>query len=687
MGVQPNVVRDQSGPESRGQRCQQVAWVSGSLLCAAALVIIEFYHTQEYITIGNLDFFGMVDRAKLLPGDLSAWVQGYYPVGIPLLLRAGLALGLDVVCTGQLVSVLGGIVCLYGGALLALYLTRSRAMALLTMAYLLTTKAILAYAGYEGTDMLAAGLQVLALGVLARDPRQRRVVLVAGVVNGLAYLARYTAMVTFAVCLAYLLTMTLHRRERKNLWTVPIYALGFLLGALPQVVPSLLVKGTPFYQTQAYHIWIKLYANSDFVRIEWQPTPTEITLWELFRLDPRRFVANWWHEFSLFWTKTGVPLEDHPLAQLAKAGFFFAMLDVRRLSIEHRALLSFVVIGVVGILSIFTTKTRFLINMAPVLVVCALYFLWRLLPAHATLGKVRLPVNLSVLGLLWVALLPIPWEFAHTGGSDPRGEVIEISNMLRAAGAQTAQEIVSTNLGHQDVSSPTKDRYAMLYLIEAPPTVAELRQLALESGYRFLIYDSSRGLTYHPQYKELLWPETHLSGYTPVWAAPTWAEGDSRFAVYRFESDDPSPRVSTRVSMAGDISLVGYDLTLSENQPVGMGSRVGLYLYWQTREPLTESLKVFVHLLGPQENVVAQHDSVPAMWTYDTRDWEPGETVVDFHSMEISSDIEPGVYTIVVGLYEEGSGERWPTLDASGKPAADQVILTQIDFTDNLSSE
>jgi hypothetical protein len=680
MDVQSNAVCGDPGSK-KGQRWQQAVWLVGSLVFAVALVVVEVFHLREQITIGNLDFFGMVDRAKLLPGNLYAWVSGLYPVGIPLLLRTGVTLGIDVVRAGQIASILGGVLCLYGGALLAWHLTRSRAIALFTTACLLTTRAILFYSGFEGTDMLAAGLQVLAIGVLARDPSSRRVVLLAGIINGLAYLARYTGMVVLVVCLAYLLTMALVHRERKELWTVPIYGLGFLIGALPQIVPSLLVEGEPFYQSQVYHIWLKLYANSDFVRAIQQSTPVEITLWELFWLDPRRFVGNWWHEFSRFWLTVDVPLLDQPLAQLAKAGFLFAVLDARRLSVEHRALLCFVVVGVVGVLSIFTIDVRFLILVVPVLVLCALYFLWRIIPARLALGKIHVPANLLILGLLWVLLLAAPWQYAHSKEGGPHADVIETSNMLHAAGAQAAGEIVSTNLYHQDVSSLTRDRFTMLYVLEAPPTVAGLRQLALESGYRFLAYDASGGLTYHSQYEELLWPGNRHPGYTPVWAAPAWAAEDRRFAVYRFEPDNPTPQVSTHVSLAGGVSLLGYDLIVSPDQPVGAGSRVGLYLYWQTTESLTESLKVFVHLFDPQGNLIAQHDSLPAMWTYDTRDWQPGEVVVDFHWMKVPPGVGSGSYTIATGLYDEVAGERWPVLGGSGQPGGDQITLTQVNLS------
>ena len=94
MGVQFNAIHSYAGPGKRLQPWKRTIWVFSSLFLAAALVAVEASHLRGQITIGNLDFFGMAARAKLLTGTLSAWVNGFYPVGIPLLLRIGLALGL-----------------------------------------------------------------------------------------------------------------------------------------------------------------------------------------------------------------------------------------------------------------------------------------------------------------------------------------------------------------------------------------------------------------------------------------------------------------------------------------------------------------------------------------------------------------------------------------------------------------
>jgi hypothetical protein len=117
---------------------------------------------------------------------------------------------------------------------------------------------------------------------------------------------------------------------------------------------------------------------------------------------------------------------------------------------------------------------------------------------------------------------------------------------------------------------------------------------------------------------------------------------------------------------------------VSDDQPAGAGQRVGVYLYWQATQPLTQSLKVFVHLLDAQGQVAAQHDGVPAQWTYNTRAWQPGEVIVDAHQIAVGANMPPHEYTLQVGLYDEQTGARVNRVDDAGKSVDDKIVLSKI---------
>jgi len=79
-----------------------------------------------------------------------------------------------------------------------------------------------------------------------------------------------------------------------------------------------------------------------------------------------------------------------------------------------------------------------------------------------------------------------------------------------------------------------------------------------------------------------------------------------------------------------------------------------------------------VHVLNAEGRLVAQDDSIPALWTYPTSEWKAGEAVVDFHQFELDASLPPGDYTLQAGLYDPDSGAR------AVVGAQDHVVLTKI---------
>jgi hypothetical protein len=91
------------------------------------------------------------------------------------------------------------------------------------------------------------------------------------------------------------------------------------------------------------------------------------------------------------------------------------------------------------------------------------------------------------------------------------------------------------------------------------------------------------------------------------------------------------------------------------------GGVLPVTLQWETRQPLTENYHVFVHLIDAGGSPVAQSDSQPALWARPTSSWTPGETIEDRHALLMPTDLPPGDYTLVAGLYLPKSGERLQT--------------------------
>lgn len=85
-----------------------------------------------------------------------------------------------------------------------------------------------------------------------------------------------------------------------------------------------------------------------------------------------------------------------------------------------------------------------------------------------------------------------------------------------------------------------------------------------------------------------------------------------------------------------------------------------LNVTWQALRPLSEDLKVFVHLVDSQNNVLGQFDGQPQKGTHPTSHWIPGELIEDSYPLTFPGEVPPGPYRVYLGLYNEASGARLP---------------------------
>jgi hypothetical protein len=101
------------------------------------------------------------------------------------------------------------------------------------------------------------------------------------------------------------------------------------------------------------------------------------------------------------------------------------------------------------------------------------------------------------------------------------------------------------------------------------------------------------------------------------------------------------------VDLGESISLLGYNIAAS-------GNEIKVDLIWQARAEMSESYRVFLHLLDANGNLVSQSDGEPANWTRPTTGWLAGEVVIDSRTLAAPG---PGEYTLRVGMVNE-AGER-----------------------------
>ncbi|MDP2663270.1 MAG: glycosyltransferase family 39 protein [Dehalococcoidia bacterium] len=131
----------------------------------------------------------------------------------------------------------------------------------------------------------------------------------------------------------------------------------------------------------------------------------------------------------------------------------------------------------------------------------------------------------------------------------------------------------------------------------------------------------------------------------------------------------------------GIIDLVGYDLG-SDSGSINLpgiakpGESLSVHLLWRAAGPINEDYTVFIHLLDASGRLVAQADSQPQGGAFPTSYWDPGEAVTDHLQLSVPVSIQPGSYSLSVGLYSLGSGKRLPVFTGGDEASLGRLELT-----------
>jgi hypothetical protein len=136
-------------------------------------------------------------------------------------------------------------------------------------------------------------------------------------------------------------------------------------------------------------------------------------------------------------------------------------------------------------------------------------------------------------------------------------------------------------------------------------------------------------------------------------------------------SADVLPEHVLEVHLGDRRRFLGYDL---RSTAVAPGDCIPVVLYWRAVEVSEDDLSIFLHLMGPDGELIWQDDGAAAHGTRPTWSWEAGEVVVDPHTLPLPQDLPEGEYRLVAGLYDWQSGERLPATTSSGERLADDQI-------------
>jgi len=98
----------------------------------------------------------------------------------------------------------------------------------------------------------------------------------------------------------------------------------------------------------------------------------------------------------------------------------------------------------------------------------------------------------------------------------------------------------------------------------------------------------------------------------------------------------------------GDVAqIVAADVALSPLVP----GYLDVTIYWLALKENATDYHVFVHVVSPNGQVVAQHDGFPVGGFTPTTRWRPGEIIQDTYHLPLPPNLPSGDYEVKVGMY------------------------------------
>jgi serine/threonine protein kinase len=133
--------------------------------------------------------------------------------------------------------------------------------------------------------------------------------------------------------------------------------------------------------------------------------------------------------------------------------------------------------------------------------------------------------------------------------------------------------------------------------------------------------------------------------------------------------------IPLEVNLAHLITLESAELRQETFPPGGV---IAVTLRWRAQRSIDAPYVVFVHLIGPDGNLVAQQDIEPLT---PTTAWTPGVESVDPHQVTIPRGQPTGLYQLRAGMYPQGQPHyRLPVVDEGLTTAeSDSILIAEIE--------
>ncbi|MFN2162889.1 MAG: ArnT family glycosyltransferase [Candidatus Promineifilaceae bacterium] len=124
-----------------------------------------------------------------------------------------------------------------------------------------------------------------------------------------------------------------------------------------------------------------------------------------------------------------------------------------------------------------------------------------------------------------------------------------------------------------------------------------------------------------------------------------------------------------------ETAVLGEVLELEGYQPLWpdtlrAGEPLQMLSFWKVIDPPQEEIKLFLHLLDGNGEIVAQHDGLDIL----AQGLQPGDELIQLHAVQLPGDLAPGEYALQIGAYRSGDFSRLMLAD----DRSDRVLLEKV---------
>ena len=155
------------------------------------------------------------------------------------------------------------------------------------------------------------------------------------------------------------------------------------------------------------------------------------------------------------------------------------------------------------------------------------------------------------------------------------------------------------------------------------------------------------------------------------------------------EVDALPPALGWRFGETADSPLLELITVEPERRSVENKDALGVRICWRILGPAGKRYVVLLHLVGPQNTLIAQRRSYPGRGLLHPNQWQPGNVFCDTLHMGLKAEWAPTmVYQLEIGLIDEESGKRLPAVDQQNNGLAatfvDQIRVTSPTTTEHV---